>query len=54
MFDYIAAEGSGLDTQAAVRERREVLEFIQQHFTVVRGVIPAGEGNVRAVICQKK
>lgn len=54
MFDYIAAEGNGLDTKAAVAQRAEVLTFIREHFTILRGSIPADGHSVTAVICKKK
>lgn len=54
MFDYIAAEGRGLDTKAAVIQRSDMLNFIREHFTVLRGTLPTDDRSVAAVICRKK
>lgn len=54
MFDYIAAESRGLDTEAAVAQRGDVLNFIREHFTVRRGSIPTDGRSVTAVVCRKK
>lgn len=54
LFDYIVSEGRGLDTKAALEERREVIRFIREHFTIVRGSIPQDDSSIKAVICRKK
>lgn len=37
IFDYIKSEGSGLDTVQSVKEREQVLEFIERNFKLVEG-----------------
>lgn len=32
IFDYLETEGIGVDTTAALRERRQVFDFLHQHF----------------------
>ena len=38
-FDYIISEGEGLDTKEGVSERKEVLNFIEKNFEIVKGKI---------------
>lgn len=38
-FDYIKSEGGGLDTQHSIRQRKEVLDFMNQNFVVLEGAL---------------
>lgn len=39
IFDYILSEGAGLDSVRSRDERNSVLDFIEQHFTMIHGTI---------------
>jgi len=39
IFDYIKSDGDGLDTMQGIRERNDVLKFIEQNFTILSGKI---------------
>lgn len=39
IFDYIKSEGGGLDSVQSVREREQVLEFIEGNFELIKGKI---------------
>ena len=54
IFDYRASEGTGLDTKEASEEREQVLRFIEQHFTVVEGVIDAEQEHFGTVVYRKR
>jgi 2-polyprenyl-3-methyl-5-hydroxy-6-metoxy-1,4-benzoquinol methylase len=53
IFDYIKAEGQGLDTLESVRERKFVLEFIETNFEVLFGKINY-ENSCSTTIVEKK
>jgi 2-polyprenyl-3-methyl-5-hydroxy-6-metoxy-1,4-benzoquinol methylase len=38
-FSYIKSKGEGLDTLHGVRERNDVLDYVSQHFEMLRGTI---------------
>ena len=37
MFDYIFSDGEAQDTIEAVRQRKKVIEFIKNNFSVIKG-----------------
>jgi SAM-dependent methyltransferase len=39
VFDYIKDEGEGLDSKKSVEERTQTIEFIKDHFRVIKGRI---------------
>jgi SAM-dependent methyltransferase len=39
IFDYIKSEGGGLDSGQSVKEREQVLEFIEGNFELIKGKI---------------
>jgi len=53
IFDYIKSEAKGLDSYAGLKERLEVLKFIQKHFEILEGEIYLDGRNVGVVICRK-
>lgn len=54
VFDFIKAEGSGLDTTGSVNQRQPVLDFIRQNFKIISGHLPNDSAkSVSLVICQK-
>lgn len=53
IFDYIKSEGTGLDTAAGLSERAAVLDFIRQHFKVLKGSISEQGSISQPVICQR-
>lgn len=54
IFDYINSSGGGLDSPTTKIYRREVLQFILDHFEVVDGQIHLDGQNVESVACRKK
>lgn len=39
VFDYIKGEGEGLDSKKSVQEREKTLEYIKNHFILIKGNI---------------
>ncbi|MFC1907129.1 class I SAM-dependent methyltransferase [Chloroflexota bacterium] len=39
IFDYIKSEGCGLDTMESVKEREQVLDFIEKNFELIEGKV---------------
>jgi 2-polyprenyl-3-methyl-5-hydroxy-6-metoxy-1,4-benzoquinol methylase len=54
VFNYIATDGTGLDTAAAVRERMDVLKSILDQYEVVEGKIPLDGSTVGTTVVQKR
>lgn len=52
-FDYIKSKGEGLDTTEAVKERREVLRFIEKNYTIIKGKIDFHNSMGFTVACKK-
>jgi len=53
IFDYFKSAGEAWDTEHAVREREQVLEFVSAHFNILQGGISKAEtGNL--TVAQKK
>lgn len=38
-FDYVVSEGKGLDTRESLLKRKSVLEYIDKHYTIIKGDI---------------
>ena len=53
IFNYIKSEGHGLDTIQSVRERAQVLEFIDNNFKLVSGRIDK-QNSMDTTIVMKK
>jgi len=52
VFDYIKGEAAGLDSQQSMREREQVLFFIQKNFQIIKGKIDF-EKSIGLTIAQK-
>ncbi len=52
-FDYIKGDGGGLDTEHAIRERDDVLDFIESNFVVLRGSLEK-EKSMGLIVVRKK
>ncbi len=53
IFDYICSHGRGLDSVQGVSERSDVLDFIQQHFTIRQGAIDR-DNSMGLTVAQKR
>jgi len=54
IFDYLKGEGEGLDTQKGVREREEVLNFIEKNFGVLEGKISLRESTGLTIVKKER
>lgn len=52
-FDYIKGDGQGLDTHHGVRQRNDVLEYVQQNFDLIYGTLDK-EKNTGLTIVRKR
>ena len=50
IFDYIKSDGDGLDTMQGIRERNDVLKFVEKHFTILSGKINYDETTGTTVV----
>lgn len=41
IFDYVKSDAGGLDTRAGLEQRPAVIDYVRQHFTVLRGQLDA-------------
>lgn len=53
VFDYILGDGDGQDTLAAINQRKEVLDYINDKFTILSGAINYSE-SMGTTVCHKK
>lgn len=53
VFDYIRGEGEGLDTIKSVREREQVLGFVEEKFELIKGRIDK-ETSMGVTVVRKK
>jgi SAM-dependent methyltransferase len=53
VFDYIKGDGKGLDSKKSSDEREAVLDFINSHFTIIKGNIDAKK-NVGLCVVKKR
>jgi SAM-dependent methyltransferase len=52
-FDYIKSDGGGLDTQAGVREREQVLRSVRDRFELLEGHLDASQ-NLGLTVVRKR
>jgi 2-polyprenyl-3-methyl-5-hydroxy-6-metoxy-1,4-benzoquinol methylase len=53
VFDYIRSEGTGLDTATSLRDRIPALQFVLNHFDIVRGRVAIDGSHVEPSVAQK-
>ena len=53
VFDYILSDGDGLDTMQGIRERNDVLKFIEKYFIVLFGKVDYDNSMGRTIIRKK-
>lgn len=49
-FDYIKGDGQGLDTHHGVRQRNDVLEYVQQDFDLIYGTLDKEESTGLTIV----
>jgi len=54
IFDYIKGEGDGLDTEKAVEERADVLNFINSNFELIKGEINPQKSTMLTIVRKGK
>ena len=54
VFDYIRSEASGLDTLSALRDRLPALQFILEHFDIVKGRVSTDGSHVEISVARKR
>jgi len=54
IFDYVRSDGTGLDTATALRDRVPALQFVLDHFDVVRGRIATDGSDVPPTVVRKR
>lgn len=54
VFDYIESEATGFDTAAALRDRREALAFVRDHFDIVAGTLPLDAKGETPVVARRR
>lgn len=54
IFDYVRSDGTGLDTATSLRDRIPALQFVLDHFDVVRGRIATDGPDVQPTVVRKR
>jgi 2-polyprenyl-3-methyl-5-hydroxy-6-metoxy-1,4-benzoquinol methylase len=54
VFDYIRSEGTGLDTDAGLRDRLPALRFVVENFQIVQGRVTTDGAHVEPSVARKR
>jgi 2-polyprenyl-3-methyl-5-hydroxy-6-metoxy-1,4-benzoquinol methylase len=54
VFDYVRSDGVGFDTASALRDRLPALQFVLDHFDIVRGRVTTDGSHVEPAVARKR